>query len=572
MARRMRFSPACFAKGAEVIEKCAKKEKAMTHCINSNVPDGRTGSRRPKKAGLLLLFLVAVGLATLIGLNVTREATAEIHTAKPVATSAAAAAPLPANDPAFDYATGLSKVFRHAADRVMPSVVTIQRTAIVKSQSSAEPRGNGDDRGGQLQPFGELFNDPLFKRFFGDDLPSFPGTPLPDVPSGPQLSMGSGVIIDSSGVILTNNHVVEGGGKVMVRLHDGREFEAAEVKTDPKTDLAVVRIKDAGTLPAAQLGDSGQLQVGDWVIAVGDPFGLAETVTAGIISAKGRGIGITAREEFLQTDAAINPGNSGGPLVNLRGEVVGINTAITSRSGGFQGIGFAIPVNLAKWVSGQLIERGTVTRAYLGVGIQQVTPELASQLGLKETGGTVVTEVRANSPAGEAGVKTGDVVVEFGGHAIHNAREIQAFVEKSPVGSKQPLTVIRDGKRMTLNVTVREQPKDYGLARNDVSAGSAYQGETYEQLGIEISNITPEVADQLGLQGAQGVVITSVRSGSLAQLAGLSTSMVIERVGQKPVKTVDDFRAAMKDQSLAKGVLLLVRSREGSRFVVIKDS
>ncbi len=540
----------------------------MTHCTSSQMPERRSGSKCWKKTGLLLFFVVAVLCAVVIGVYATHNAAAQISGAQPVAANATIPAPLPTNDPAFNYANGLSKVFRNASNHVLPSVVTIQKTTVVESLSSATPHDKNGDNG--RVPYGDLFNDPFFKRFFGDS-PNFPRIPMPDNPQGAQISMGSGVIIDAGGVILTNNHVVEGGGKVMVRLHDGREFEATDVKTDPRTDLAVVRINETN-LPAATLGDSDAIDIGDWVIAAGQPFGLADTVTAGIISAKGRGIGITTEEEFLQTDAAINPGNSGGPLVNLRGEVIGINTAITSRSGGFQGIGFAIPINLAKWVSSQLIERGSVTRAYLGVGIQQVTPELASQFGLKELTGTVVTEVRPNSPARQAGVKTGDVVVEFAGHAIHSPREIQAFVEQSPIGSKQPLKVIRDGKQMTLNVTVLEQPKGYGLARSESPAGGESQGETYQELGIDVSNLTADVADQLGLNGAEGVVITSVRSGSPADLAGLSTSMVIERVGQKPVKDADEFRAAMKDQSLAKGVLLLVRSREGSRFVVIKSS
>ena len=251
-------------------------------------------------------------------------------------------------------------------------------------------------------------------------------------PGGESGSVGSGVIIDPSGIILTNNHVVDGGGKIIVRLHDGREFDAIDVKTDPKTDLAIVRIKGAGTLPAAKLGNSDDMQVGDWVLALGDPFGLEGTVTAGIVSAKGRGLGITARENFIQTDAAINPGNSGGPLVNLDGEVVGINTAIASQTGGYQGVGFAVPSNLAKWVSEQLIANGTVRRAYLGVGIQPVTQELAKQFGVQGQQGVRGRRRAADTPAAAAGVKPGDVIVEFAGKPVANPQELQAGGRAGP--------------------------------------------------------------------------------------------------------------------------------------------
>jgi len=532
----------------------------------------RNKARWRRKTGLCVFVLAVLGSVGIIATMVTQNSLAQQRDSAIPVKATASTPRLPANDPAFDYATGLSKAFRHATDRVLPSVVTIQRTSTIGLQANTAP-GDRDEngRGREELPFDDMFRDPLLRRFFGD-IPNMPSIPFPDVPHSPELSMGSGVIINSDGVILTNNHVVAGGGKIMVRLHDGRELEATKVITDPRTDLAVVRIKDAGNLPAAQMGDSDALNVGDWVIAVGNPFGLEETVTAGIISAKGRGIGITAREEFLQTDAAINPGNSGGPLVNLHGEVVGINTAISSRTGGYQGVGFAIPVNLAKWVSSQLVEHGSVTRAFLGIGIQELTPELASHLGMQGTPGTMVTEIRPDSPAAEAGVKTGDVVIEFGGHAIHNPREIQAVVEQASIGSKQPLVIIRDGKRMTLNVTMRQQPKDYGLADYESPDLGARQGEVAEDLGIEVSNLTPEMAAQLHLKNVAGVVITAVRNGSPADLAGLRTSMIIERIGQKPISNLDEFRTAMKDQSLTKGVLMLVRSQEGSRFVIIRSS
>jgi serine protease Do len=465
---------------------------------------------------------------------------------------------------AIDYATALSQTFRKAAEKVLPSVVTIQRTipaSPAKKNATPERNFGFDD---QNSPFGDRPTDPFLRRFF-EDLPN-----LREIPRGPQRSAGSGVIIDSNGTILTNNHVVSGGGKVVVRLHDGREFEAAEVRTDPKTDLAVIRLKGARSLPAAALGDSDQLQIGDWVIAAGQPFGLADTVTAGIISAKGRGLGITAREEFLQTDAAINPGNSGGPLVNLHGEVIGINTAISTTNGGYQGVGFAIPINLAKWVSQQLTEHGSVKRAYLGIGIQQVTSELSSQLGMQSTAGALVTEVRPNSPASEAKIQPGDVVVEYGGNTISEPRDLQGLVEQSTIGSKQALVVLRDGKRVSLELTVREQPQDYGVALGETMSETP-ETSSFDELGLEVAPLTEDVASQLGLQGATGVVITAVEAGSPAANAGLTASMVISQVGQKKVASVQEFRAAIKDQSPQKGVLLLVRSSEGSRFVVVKQ-
>ena len=392
---------------------------------------------------------------------------------------------------------------------------------------------------------------------------------MPDMPGQGMMGAGSGVIVDPSGVILTNNHVVAGGGKIMVRLQDGREFKAVDIKTDPKTDLAVLRIEGAGTLPAARLGDSSKVEIGDWVLALGQPFGLEGTVTAGIVSAKDRGIGITDREDFIQTDAAINPGNSGGPLVDLDGEVIGINTAISSNNGGYQGVGFAIPANLAKWVGGQLETAGKVHRAYLGVGIQMVTQPLAEQFKVKVHEGVIVTEVRSNTPAAKAGLKPGDVILDFAGKAVSNPRQLQGLVEMSKVGSSEPLTILRDGKQMTLNVNCAEQPADFGVARTGSQGSGNPESSHFEKLGIQVADLTASVAEHLGIKAEHGVVITDVRSGSPADLAGLTSGMVITEANRQPVKTVDDFRKALGAKPLKKGVLLLIRSAEGSRFVVI---
>ena len=360
----------------------------------------------------------------------------------------------------------MSKAFHAAAEQVLPAVVTItSRPTVVKASGKAAPEEGDDDAedipfGFNGSPFGDMLKDPQLRQFF-----EFHGSP--NMPHGVSGS-GSGVIVDPSGIILTNNHVVAGGGEITVRLSDGREFKAGQIKTDPKTDLAIVRIDAGGSLPVAKLGRSSEVEVGDWVLAVGQPFGLEGTVTAGIVSAKGRGMGITDREDFIQTDAAINPGNSGGPLVNLDGEVIGINTAISTNSGGYQGVGFAVPIDLAKWVGGQLETSGAVHRAWLGVAIQPVTQEVAGEFKVKVHSGVLVREVRNNTPAAKAGVQPGDVILQFAGQAVNDPRELQNIVERSPIGSPQPMLILRDGKEMTINVTCNELPAEATAAASPV--------------------------------------------------------------------------------------------------------
>jgi serine protease Do len=472
---------------------------------------------------------------------------------------------------AVENANSLSQAFRHAADQAMPAVVTIQRVsepkAVATQQERRAPRGQRE----LPEQFRDL--DPLLRRFF-EELPEMesPRGGHPGMPGRPSASTGSGVIIDRSGLILTNNHVVAGGGEVKVKLTDGREFVATEVKTDPSTDLAIVRIKAEDDLPVAELGDSDDIRVGDWVLALGQPFGLANTVTAGIISAKGRGIGITEHEEYLQTDAAINPGNSGGPLVNLDGEVVGINTAISTTSGGYQGVGFAVPVNVAKWVSEQLSTSGEVHRAYLGVGIQPVTQDLAAQLGMSTPRGALVTEVRNDTPAEKAGVKVGDVITDYAGTPIRDPRQLSAVVARTELGSKQPLKLMRDGKEVTLHVTLQEMPANFKVAQQ--SSGPSQQeveGTSVKSLGLEVVKLTADRAEELGLKAKEGVLIVSVDDDGAAARAGLETGMVIERVGQTPVRTPEELQGALKDASLERGVLLLVRTEGGSRFMVVKE-
>jgi serine protease Do len=292
------------------------------------------------------------------------------------------------------------------------------------------------------------------------------------------------------------------------------------------------------------------------------------------VSATGRAVGITKHEEFIQTDAAINPGNSGGPLVNLKGEVIGINTAISSSSGGFQGIGFAVPVNVAKWVSAQLDKDGKVHRAYLGVAIQQIDPNLAEQLGLSTSRGALVSDVQPNSPAAQAGMQAQDVIVEFGGTPIHAPRNLQAVTGRAAIGSTQPVVVLRDGKRVELKVKVREQPEKYGepKTRPVDTRSDAKANADYDKFGLQVGPLTDEVAKRAGITAGSGVVITAVEDGSAADRAGLAPGMAIVQVGKKPVKSVAEFEAAIRGDSgdAEKGVMLLVRSEAGSRFVVLK--
>jgi serine protease Do len=475
--------------------------------------------------------------------------------------------PAPAGSPDVktQYGTGfakaLSAAFHSAAEKVLPSVVTITSS----SGPDKEKAGADEDEGGDEldnSPFGDMFpGNPDLRRFFGR---------IPALPQQQVVESGSGVVIDPSGIILTNNHVVGSGGKVIVRLPDGREFPAKDIKTDPKTDLAIVRIQGAGTLKASKLGDSDSLEVGDWVLALGQPFGLEGTVTAGIISAKGRGLGINPRESFLQTDAAINPGNSGGPLVNLDGEVIGINTAISTRSGGYQGVGFAIPANLAKFVSRQLIQQGKVLRAYLGIGIEPLTPKLAEHLGAKVQQGAVVTQVPQGTPAAKAGLQAGDIIVQFAGKKISNPQQLQGVVEEAKVGQAQQVTVIREERPLTLQVVPAEQPADYGLRTATRGPAGRQPSSRFDRLGIQGENLTPERAKTLGVPADHGVVVSAVRAGSLASQAGIAPGMVITQAAKKPVRSVEDLRKILDEQPLDKSILLYLQSAQGARFVVIQ--
>jgi serine protease Do len=461
----------------------------------------------------------------------------------------------------------LSAAFRHAAEVAMPSVVTVHSKS--KPHVTKHAKANPHSRRNGENPFkGTPFEGIPFEDYFGNQ---------PDMQQHPRHEgVGSGVIVDASGIILTNNHVVEGADEVIVELADGREFKADEVKTDPSSDLAVVRIKGAGTLPAAHLGNSDDMRIGDWVIAIGNPFGLEQTVSAGIISGKGRNLNGT-RVRMLQTDAAINPGNSGGPLVNLEGEVIGINTAIATNNGAFQGVGFVIPSDLAKWVMGQLIKSGSVERAYLGVALskKEVTSEVAEVFHAKKGEGVIISEVMPDSPAAEASLQSGDIITEFNGTKVHNRPELQELVERATVGSHQKLTILRDGKTIAVDVTPKAMPSEQALrGGRPESPGNAEEPaeEFADSLGIEVGELSGQTAKALDMKKAEGVVITKVEPGSVAAEQHLNEGMVILAVGKQSVKSVDEFRAALKNESLDKGILLLVRTRSGNDFVVLRQA
>jgi len=481
--------------------------------------------------------LLAVGLLTALGLYCVACPTT--HAEEPTAVARA---------------QELSRAFRAAAQKVVPTVVMVKTSTKPRvERPGRDPRGRNPFRGTPLEDF------------FDDGTP-FHGRQMPR-----QQGVGSGVIIDSSGLILTNNHVIDDADEVVVELADGRQFKATDIKTDEQTDLAVLRIKAEEKLPAAKLGDSSKVEIGDWVLAVGNPFELEHTVSAGIISGMKRLLPSGKRADYIQTDAAINPGNSGGPLVNLDGEVIGINTAIASSSGGYQGVGFAIPVNLAKWVTTQLVEKGSVERAYLGVSIVSVTTDVAEKLGVKRNKGVLVTEVFPDTPAAEAGIQEGDVVTHFADQSVNSPHELQERVERAPFGSKQQVRVLRDGKTMTVAVEVKAMPEKFGsttIRRGPGGTGGSIYSN--RELGVELADLTPKAAQQLGFAEQGGVVITAVDPDGLAATAGLREGALVLRVGRTNVKSVAEFVEAMKKESLKDGVMLLVRTNGGNRFVVLR--
>lgn len=460
--------------------------------------------------------------------------------------------------PSIADADDLSVVFRKVAAEATPSIVSIE--TLTRPKPIEGPNNALND---EQFPFREFFrDDPRFQEFFRN--------PRRGGMSPRKRGGGSGFVIDSSGIIMTNNHVVAGADEVRVHFLDGRDFIARDIKTDPRTDVAILRIEGAGNLKPLKLGDSKAAQVGDWVLAIGSPFGLESTVTQGIISGKSRARNLADREDFLQTDAAINPGNSGGPLLNLKGEVIGINTAIASASGGYDGIGFAIPTHIAEWVGEQLVKSGTVKRGYLGTSIAAVDSESSKQFSVNIGEGAIVKTVMPNSPADKAGLEPSDVILTLNGEKVVGPTNLQGIVERLEIGKAYPMEIVRGGKPQTLNVTIDEMPSAFS-ARQPQRDRTESPSPEFDSLGLQAKTLTRDLARQLGQENLKGVVVTGVKEGSPANTADVESGDVIERVGTTPVTTLEDYRKAVDALSLKDGIVLHLRSEAGRRYVVLKE-
>jgi serine protease Do len=454
------------------------------------------------------------------------------------ATQKAAANP-PATLKLADANEGASKSgYAAVVKTVLPSVVNISSSKVVK-----QSRGMNE----QMAPF--------FQQFFGSgDIPF-------DVPKDRrERALGSGVIVSPEGYILTNNHVIDGATEVKVTLLDKHEYTAKVIGADPKTDIALLKI-DASNLKPITLGDSTKVEIGDTALAIGNPFGVGQTVTRGIISAVGRGnLGIEDYEDFIQTDAPINPGNSGGALINDRGELVGINTAILTHSQGSEGIGFAVPANLARQVMDQLLKNGKVVRAYMGILPQDMTPEMAKAFGQKEPRGVVVGDVTANSPAQQAGLQRGDILLDVNGKSVANSNALRNSISMMQPGTNVKLSVLRDGNERDFSLKLAEMPTETAMAKpdNDDSA------KVLE--GVEVANLTPQMADRLGLSAsATGVVVTGVDPSSKIAESGLRQGDVIQEVNRQPVKNVSEFQSALQKSG---GDPLLLVNRQGRTLFI----
>jgi serine protease Do len=435
--------------------------------------------------------------------------------------------------------------------KVSPAVVKIETTTKIEGASMQQMPG---------------FDDPFWRRFFGDQFGgNLHGQMAPQIQHG----IGSGVIVTKDGYIMTNNHVVDGAKEVKVTLQDGRELTAKVIGRDPKSDIAVVKI-DAKDLPTVSLADSDKVEVGDVVLAIGNPFGVGQTVTSGIVSAKNRGnMGIEDYEDFIQTDAAINPGNSGGALIDIDGRLVGINTAILSRSGGSQGVGFAIPSDLARNVMESLVKNGKVTRGYLGVVIQTITPDLEQEFNLKDNKGALVGDVVPNGPADKAGLKDGDVVTEFNGHPVIDSRRLQLEVASTAPGSTVPVQILRDGSKKTLDVTVKQLPGSDKLAQADSSSTD----DTGTLNGVEVADLDQQAHQQFNVpKNVKGAVVTQVDPGSPAAEAGLKPGVVIQEINHQPVKSADEAVKLTEKSENNKRTLVRIWDNGGSHYVVVDES
>ena len=471
---------------------------------------------------------LAIGLVVSSSMNWARPAAAQNQITPPQGAIAA-----PASRP--DSFSGL-------AEKLSPSVVNIK---VVKVEKAGFNRPEMEIPDG---PMGDLF-----KRFFQE---------MPQAPESRRTQgAGSGVVIGKEGYILTNNHVVEGAKEVTVTFANQKEYKAQVVGRDPKTDLAVLKVKSKESFPAVTMGDSDQLKVGDWVVAIGNPFGLNNTVTSGIVSAKGRVIGAGPYDDFIQTDASINPGNSGGPLINMQGELVGINTAILPNG---QGIGFAIPVNTAKPLVPQLISTGAVTRSYLGVNIQSITPELAKALNLRDRKGALVADVVSGGPADKGGIKRGDVIIAYNGKVVEDSHHLPALVAATPVNQEATVTILRNGQEQKLSMKVEELPGDKTVSEKPVHPAAG-------KWGLQLRDVNPQVAQRFHLKEEKGAVVAGIEPGSRAAEAGLQPGDLILEVNRQPVGSVKDVLENINRSKDKDHLLLLVQRDNGKLFVPLEQ-
>jgi serine protease Do len=505
------------------------------------------GSERKQFFMILVVCLVGFFILSVVGVlkfSLAPGLRASYAGAEGASAPATAATAARSAFPTVAGGSGATGSLADLVEKLSPAVVNISTTKVVKMNGKRSPHG-------EMFPFDRFFGgeEEFYKRFFGDN---------PEKEFR-QRSLGSGFIISKDGYIFTNNHVIEKADKIKVRLSTGKEYDATVKGRDPRTDLALIKITPDNSLPTVNLGDSDRLRVGDWVMAIGNPFGLDHTVTAGIVSAKGRVIGAGPYDNFIQTDASINPGNSGGPLFNMAGEVVGINTAIVAQG---QGIGFAIPVNMAKEILEDLKAKGKVTRGWLGVSVQDITEDLAKSLKLQDRNGALVTEVFEGDPADKAGIKQGDIIIEVDGKKIKDTHELLRAVAVLPVGKKAAVKVLREGQVKELQLTVAEREE-----KKEMAAG---RGESKDTYGMAVQDITPEIAKQLGLPSTGGVIVTKVREGSPSDEAGLQPYDVILQVNRVKVATVKDFMREISKKTAEDRVLLLIRRGKGTYYVALR--
>jgi len=432
--------------------------------------------------------------------------------------------------------------FSDLAEMASPAVVNIRTVKTIK--------GGGRVFRHFKSPFGD--EDPMndfFKKFFGENHPR----------NFKQRSLGSGFIIDQDGYIVTNNHVIENADKIEVILKDEKEYEAEIIGRDPNTDLALIKIKSESNLPTLKFGDSNETKIGQWVLAIGNPFGLEHTVTAGIVSAKGRIIGSGPYDDFIQTDASINPGNSGGPLLNMSGEVIGINTAIIASG---QGIGFAIPVNMAKGIIDQLKNSGEVTRGWLGVGIQDLSPEVAEYYGIEKDKGVLVTEVFPGDPADKAGIRPKDIIVSVNGNPVDSSRDLTRTIADIGVGAVAKIKVLRDGKTKTLKANIAKREDAKLLTKRTPK-------EHQDELGMRVADLTPEMARRFNIKAGEGIIVVGVASGSKAEESGLRVGDLIKEVNHQPIGTVEDLNKVIDSVKDGEPINVFVR-RANRGYLVVK--